>query len=215
MFTGIVEATGYIESMVRTGGDYRVSIQSGNLDLTDVQLGDSIATNGVCLTVVELNSNGYIADVSNETINNTGFAHYQSGQTVNLEKAMLPTTRFGGHIVSGHVDALGQIAAIVDNGRAKDIWVNAPADLMKYIVKKGSITVDGISLTVNDVETKQFKLTIVPHTAQQTTLSQAQVGTKVNLEIDVVARYVEKLISKQSGDEGVTLSMLARSGFKV
>jgi len=215
MFTGIVEATGYIESMVRTGGDYRVSIQSGNLDLTDVQLGDSIATNGVCLTVVELNSNGYVADVSNETINNTGFAHYQSGQTVNLEKAMLPTTRFGGHIVSGHVDALGQIAAIVDNGRAKDIWVNAPADLMKYIVKKGSITVDGISLTVNDVETKQFKLTIVPHTAQQTTLSQAQVGTKVNLEIDVVARYVEKLISKQSGDEGVTLSMLARSGFKV
>lgn len=215
MFTGIVEATGYIESMVRTGGDYRVSIQSGNLDLTDVQLGDSIATNGVCLTVVELNSNGYIADVSNETINNTGFAHYQSGQTVNLEKAMLPTTRFGGHIVSGHVDALGQIAAIVDNGRAKDIWVNAPADLMKYIVKKGSITVDGISLTVNDVETKQFKLTIVPHTAQQTTLSHAQVGTKVNLEIDVVARYVEKLISKQSGDEGVTLPMLARSGFKV
>ncbi len=215
MFTGIVEATGYIESMVRTGGDYRVSIQSGNLDLTDVQLGDSIATNGVCLTVVELNSNGYIADVSNETINNTGFAHYQSGQTVNLEKAMLPTTRFGGHIVSGHVDAQGHIAAIVDNGRAKDIWVNAPADLMKYIVKKGSITVDGISLTVNDVETKQFKLTIVPHTAQQTTLSQAQVGTKVNLEIDVVARYVEKLISKQSGDEGVTLSMLARSGFKV
>ena len=215
MFTGIVEATGYIESMVRTGGDYRVSIQSGNLDLTDVQLGDSIATNGVCLTVVELNSNGYVADVSNETINNTGFAHYQSGQTVNLEKAMLPTTRFGGHIVSGHVDALGQIAAIVDNGRAKDIWVNAPADLMKYIVKKGSITVDGISLTVNDVETKQFKLTIVPHTAQQTTLSKAQVGTKVNLEIDVVARYVEKLISKQSGDEGVTLSMLARSGFKV
>lgn len=214
MFTGIVEATGHIESIVRIGGDFRVAINSGQLDLSDVNLGDSIATNGVCLTVVDLNSQGYVADVSNETINNTGFAHYQNGQLVNLEKAMLPTTRFGGHIVSGHVDAVGQISAIIDNGRAKDIWVNAPVELMKYIVKKGSVTVDGISLTVNDVETKQFKLTIVPHTAQQTTLSNAQVGGSVNLEIDVVARYVEKLVSHKS-EEGVTLSMLARSGYKV
>ena len=170
MFTGIIEATGSIAQITPKGGDVQVRVNSGKLDLTDVALGDSIATNGVCLTVVELFADGYAADVSNETIKNTGFANYRAGQQVNLEKAMLPTTRFGGHMVSGHVDSVSRVAAIYDNGRAKDIWVELPTDLKKYVVKKGSITIDGISLTVNDVNESQFKLTIVPHTSSETTL---------------------------------------------
>lgn len=212
MFTGIIEATGHIVSMVKVGGDVKVTVDSGNLDLSDVKLGDSIATNGVCLTVVELISNGYIADVSNETIQHTGFKHYQPGQGVNLEKAMLATSRFGGHIVSGHVDSTATIAAIIDNGRAKDIWINMPSHLAKYIIVKGSITVDGISLTVNAVEAGQFKLTIVPHTALQTTLANISVGSSVNIEIDIIARYLEKL-ANPSASEGVSMSLLARSGF--
>lgn len=212
MFTGIIETTGKIDSIVRTGGDFRIVINSGSLDLSDVKLGDSIATNGVCLTVVELFSSGYAADVSNETIQNTGFGIYSPGQKVNLEKAMLPTTRFGGHMVSGHVDGLSTVTSIIDNGRAKDIWVKIPDGLAKYIVKKGSITIDGISLTVNDVDAGLFKLTIVPHTSSETTLQNAKVGDKVNVEIDVIARYVEQLV-KPGQSEGVSMSLLARAGY--
>ena len=210
MFTGIIEATGRIAQMTPKGGDVQVRVNSGDLDLSDVALGDSIATNGVCLTVVELFSDGYAADVSNETIKHTGFAHYKAGQQVNLEKAMLPTTRFGGHMVSGHVDTVCNVAAIYDNGRAKDIWVSLPKDVKKYIVKKGSITIDGISLTVNDVNESQFKLTIVPHTSGQTTLDNMSVGTAVNVEIDLIARYVEQLIGAK--EQGVSMDLLARTG---
>lgn len=211
MFTGIIEATGSISQMTPKGGDVQVRVNSGKLDLADVALGDSIATNGVCLTVVELFADGYAADVSNETIKHTGFANYKAGQKVNLEKAMLPTTRFGGHMVSGHVDTVSHITAIYDNGRAKDIWVELPNDVKKYIVKKGSITIDGISLTVNDVNESQFKLTIVPHTSGQTTLDTLSVGDRVNVEIDLIARYVEQLIGAK--DQGVSMDLLARSGF--
>ena len=211
MFTGIIEATGRIAQMTPKGGDVQVRVNSGDLDLSDVALGDSIATNGVCLTVVELFSDGYAADVSNETIKHTGFAHYKAGQQVNLEKAMLPTTRFGGHMVSGHVDTVCNVAAIYDNGRAKDIWVSLPKDVKKYIVKKGSITIDGISLTVNDVNESQFKLTIVPHTSGQTTLDNMSVGTAVNVEIDLIARYVEQLIGAK--EQGVSMDILARTGY--
>ena len=211
MFTGIIEATGSIAQITPKGGDVQVRDNSGKLDLTDVALGDSIATNGVCLTVVELFADGYAADVSNETIKNTGFANYRAGQQVNLEKAMLPTTRFGGHMVSGHVDSVSRVAAIYDNGRAKDIWVELPTDLKKYVVKKGSITIDGISLTVNDVNESQFKLTIVPHTSSETTLDKINVGSQVNVEIDLIARYVERLI--QTKDNGVSMDLLARTGF--
>ena len=211
MFTGIIEATGSIAQITPKGGDVQVRVNSGKLDLTDVALGDSIATNGVCLTVVELFADGYAADVSNETINNTGFANYRAGQKVNLEKAMLPTTRFGGHMVSGHVDSVSKVASIYDNGRAKDIWVYMPSELKQYIVKKGSITIDGISLTVNDVNESQFKLTIVPHTSAETTLDKINVGDDVNVEIDIIARYVERLINTK--DSGVSMDLLARSGF--
>lgn len=211
MFTGIVEAIGSITSLQKKGGDYQVTVNSGDLDLSDVKLGDSIATSGVCLTVVELSSNGYVADVSNETINHTGFAHYKSGQLVNLEKAMLPTTRFGGHMVSGHVDTVAKLTRVVNNGRAIDLWFDLPSDIAKYVVKKGSITIDGVSLTVNDVEAQKFKLTIVPHTSEQTTLEKLTVGTAVNVEVDIIARYVERLVSKS--DDGVTMGLLAKSGF--
>jgi riboflavin synthase len=211
VFTGIIEATGTISQMTPKGGDVQVRVNSGRLDLSDVALGDSIATNGVCLTVVELFADGYAADVSNETIKHTGFANYKAGQKVNLEKAMLPTTRFGGHMVSGHVDTVSHIAAIYDNGRAKDIWIELPKDVKKYIVKKGSITIDGISLTVNDVNESQFKLTIVPHTSGQTTLDTLSVGDRVNVEIDLIARYVEQLIGAK--DQGVSMDLLARTGY--
>lgn len=211
MFTGIIEAIGTISQMTPKGGDVQVRVNSGKLDLSDVALGDSIATNGVCLTVVELFADGYAADVSNETIKHTGFANYKAGQKVNLEKAMLPTTRFGGHMVSGHVDTVSHIAAIYDNGRAKDIWIELPKDVKKYIVKKGSITIDGISLTVNDVNESQFKLTIVPHTSGQTTLDTLSVGDRVNVEIDLIARYVEQLIGAK--DQGVSMDLLARTGY--
>lgn len=211
MFTGIIEATGSIAQITPRGGDVQVRVNSGKLDLSDVALGDSIATNGVCLTVVELFNDGYAADVSNETIKNTGFANYRAGQKVNLEKAMLPTTRFGGHMVSGHVDTVSKVASIYDNGRAKDIWIYMPETLKQYIVKKGSITIDGISLTVNDVNESQFKLTIVPHTSAETTLDKINVGDDVNVEIDIIARYVERLINAK--DTGVSMDLLARTGF--
>lgn len=211
MFTGIIEATGSIAQITPKGGDVQVRVNSGKLDLSDVALGDSIATNGVCLTVVEIFTDGYAADVSNETIKNTGFANYRAGQKVNLEKAMLPTTRFGGHMVSGHVDSVSKVAAIYDNGRAKDIWIYMPSELKQYIVKKGSITIDGISLTVNDVNESQFKLTIVPHTSAETTLDKINVGDDVNVEIDIIARYVERLINTK--DSGVSMDLLARTGF--
>ncbi|QTH63849.1 riboflavin synthase [Psychrosphaera ytuae] len=213
MFTGIIEATGHLSNITRLGDDYQVEVTSTELDFSDVHLGDSIATNGVCLTVVSFTEQSFKADVSLETINNTGFKHYAAGQTVNLEKAMLPTTRFGGHMVSGHVDAVSHVQSVYDNGRAKDVWISVPAELQKYFVKKGSVTVDGISLTVNDVTDGQIKLTIVPHTFAQTTLAKVRTGDAVNLEVDIIARYVENFVSQNSGSSGVDMSLLARSGY--
>ena len=151
MFTGIIEAIGTITALTPKGADISVTVDSGNLDLSDVKLGDSIATNGVCLTVVKLTGKGYVADLSLETLKRTAFAHYQAGQVVNLEKAMLPTTRFGGHMVSGHVDAVAEIIERHHTGRAIEFWVKVPAHLAKYISEKGSVAVDGISLTVNEI----------------------------------------------------------------
>ena len=217
MFTGIIEAVGRIRQLQPRGNDYRVEIDSDKLDLGDVKLGDSIASNGVCLTVVALSKQGFAADVSAETIKCTGFAHYQRGQKINLEKAVTPTTRLGGHMVSGHVDGVGTIAEVVANGRSTDYWVQAPHELMHYIAEKGSITVDGISLTVNGLRDDAFRLTIVPHTAAETTISSFQAGTQVNLEVDLVARYLERLMQRKPAPEeskdSVTMELLARSGF--
>ncbi len=218
MFTGIIEAVGTILSMQSKGLDISLRIQSGKLDLADVKLGDSIATNGVCLTVVALPGDGYVADLSVETLKRSSFADARVGQKVNLEKALMPTSRLGGHLVSGHVDGVGSVVAITPQGRAVDYWIEAPAELARYIAEKGSITVDGISLTVNGVDGARFRLTIVPHTAQETTIAQWSVGTRVNLEVDVIARYLERLIlgdkaASPQKSSGVTMAMLAENGF--
>ncbi|EKO3366861.1 riboflavin synthase [Vibrio fluvialis] len=216
MFTGIVEAVGTLTAITPKGEDITISVDAGKLDMGDVKLGDSIATNGVCLTVVEFNSHSYSADLSLETLKKSGFADYKVGDKVNLEKAMLPTTRFGGHIVSGHVDGVGEIVERNPVGRAIEFWVAIPAELSKYVAEKGSITVDGISLTVNDLRKNAFKLTIVPHTTQETTIDHFQVGRKVNLEVDVMARYLERLLNggrDEQPESRITMEFLQQNGF--
>lgn len=217
MFTGIIEAVGTIKSLDNLGHDIRLTVDAGKMDMTDVYLGDSIATNGVCLTVVEKGANYYKADVSAETIKLTGFAHYQSGSTVNLEKAMRTDSRFGGHIVSGHVDGVGTVESIHEHTRYVEVWVKAPDELAKYIAHKGSITVDGVSLTVNEVKGAAFMLWLIPHTLKETVIGHYKVGTRVNLEVDVIARYLERLMlgDKAASTEKTDISMqfLAQNGY--
>ncbi|WP_394166764.1 riboflavin synthase [Photobacterium piscicola] len=216
MFTGIIEAVGKISAMTPKGADVSVTVDSGSLDLSDVKLGDSIATNGVCLTVVKLTGKGYVADLSLETLNRTAFVNYKAGQVVNLEKAMVATTRFGGHMVSGHVDAVAEVIERQHIGRAIEFWIKVPPQFAKYISEKGSVAVDGISLTVNAVRGDEFKLTIVPHTAAETTMADFKVGRKINLEVDVIARYLERLMLGDKAAEKqsqVTMDLLARTGF--
>lgn len=208
MFTGIIEATGSIVSIEpktdgTNKGDAIYQFNTGKLDLTDVKLGDSIACNGVCLTVIEQLDDGFKADVSVETIRVTRFADYQVGQVVNFEKAMLPTTRFGGHMVSGHVDAIGEVMDVVEAARSYQYQIKAPKEILHYIAIKGSITVDGISLTVNDFKEDCFYLNLVPHTLQETIADSYERGTKVNLEIDLVARYLERLMSNPQADNTI------------
>jgi len=216
MFTGIVEAVGTLTAITPKGEDISVTVEVGKLDMSDVKLGDSIATNGVCLTVVDFSSTSYTADLSIETLQKTGFTDYQAGDKVNLEKAMLPTTRFGGHIVSGHVDGVGEIVERNMVGRAIEFWVSMPEEIAKYVAEKGSITVDGISLTVNDLRKNAFKLTIVPHTGEETTIADFHVGRKVNLEVDVLARYMERLLTSQRDQQPesrITMDFLQQNGF--
>jgi riboflavin synthase len=216
MFTGIIEATGKLTELTHNQGDLTVRVSSPNLDMGDVQLGDSIATNGVCLTVVEKFSDGFRADVSNETLKLTQFAQYKLGQTVNLEKALQPISRLGGHLVSGHIDGIATVVAISPNARATEYWLEAPSELMKYIPYKGSVAIDGISLTVNEIKDCQFKLTIVPHTAQETTIAEFKVGSKINLEVDQIARYLERLVlgaQEPAQSSTLTMNLLANAGF--
>ncbi len=217
MFTGIIEAVGCIAALERKNGDVRLRVQTQGLDLSDVQLGDSIATNGVCLTVVALPGDGYWADVSVETLTHTTVGHWAVGTRVNLEKALTPETRLGGHIVSGHVDGVGEVVSRHSDARAERFRIKAPAQLARYIAHKGSITVDGTSLTVNAVDGAEFELAIVPHTLKETTIAAYQVGSRVNLEVDVIARYLERLLlgdkAADSTSGGVTAQLLAENGF--
>jgi len=215
MFTGIIEAVGKIETIENKSGDKRFKINVGKLDMSDVALGDSIACNGVCLTAIAFDDNSYTADVSKETLDLTTLEKIESGAIVNLEKALTPTTRLGGHLVSGHVDGIGEVIAISNAARSIQYDIKAPDELAKYIAKKGSITVDGVSLTVNDVEGSVFKLNLVPHTLEETTAKNYLVGTKVNLEVDLLARYLERLLIGEQGDKksGVDYQLLMNSGF--
>lgn len=219
MFTGIIEAVGEIVAAEPKGGDLRLRIKSNGLDLGDVQLGDSIATNGVCLTVVELPGDGYWADVSVETMDFTTVSKWQVGDKVNLEKALTPQTRLGGHMVSGHVDGVGEVVSRSPDGRSERFRLRAPKELAKYIAHKGSITIDGTSLTVNAVDGDEFELNIVPHTIEKTVIGTYKPGSRVNLEVDVIARYLERLLlgdkAAESGgqDSGISLEFLAEHGF--
>jgi riboflavin synthase len=216
VFTGIIEAVGRIARLEPKGADMRAYIETGKLDLADVKLGDSIAVNGVCLTAIELPGNGFAADVSGETLARTNFGGFRVGDHVNLEKALTPTTRLGGHLVSGHVDGVGEVVERYDDGRSVRFRIRVPDELAKYIAEKGSICVDGISLTVNAVDGAVFDLNIVPHTLQETTMGEFQPGRKVHLEVDIIARYLERMLlgdeAAKSGS-GISLDFLSEHGF--
>lgn len=217
MFTGIIESVGKIVAIEAKNEDARFRIFTHKLDLSDVKLGDSIAVNGVCLTVVELPGDGFWADVSAETLSCTSFKSLAVGSKANLEKALRPTTRLGGHMVSGHVDAIGKVIKRYSEGRSVRFHIQASDEMAKYIAEKGSICVDGISLTVNAVKGAIFELNVVPHTLQETTMGDFKVGTEVNLEVDIIARYLERLIlgEKAADSEitGISLDMLNQHGF--
>ena len=207
MFTGIIQSIGQVVSCEKRAGDLRLTVQAPSLDWSDVALGDSIATNGVCLTAVVLNGDVFVADVSVETMDNTTVASWQVGERVNLEKALTPQSRLGGHIVSGHVDGVGEVLSRTPDARSERFQIRAPKALAKYIAHKGSITVDGISLTVNAVSGDVFDLNIVPHTLQHTVMGDYHAGTKVNLEVDVIARYLERLLmGEQAAEQNATIS---------
>lgn len=219
MFTGIIEAVGHIQSMQPRGGDVRLYVKTGKLSLDDVKLGDSIAVNGVCLTAVELPGDGFWADVSQETIRRTALSRLKEGGKVNLELALTPSTRLGGHLVSGHVDGVGKVLSMKEDARSWHFRIEAPANLARYIAEKGSITVDGTSLTVNSVDGAVFDLNIVPHTMQETVMGGYQVGSPVNLEVDLIARYLERLLlgdkaaEPGAGSSTLSMSFLAENGF--
>lgn len=217
MFTGIIEAVGEIAALEPSGGDMRLRVRSHGLPLEGVQLGDSIATSGVCLTVTDLPGDGYWADVSGETLTCTSLGTLALGAKVNLERALTPSTRLGGHLVSGHVDGVGEVVSRTDDARSIRFSLAAPANLAKYIAAKGSICVDGVSLTVNSVTGAVFDLNIVPHTLAQTTLHEFHAGRKVNLEVDIIARYLERLLlgeqAAQAEVSGIDMAFLAENGF--
>ena len=218
MFTGIIEAVGEVVAMQASGGDLRLRVNTGKLSLDDVKLGDSICTNGACLTVIELPGDGYWADVSVETLNFTTLGKLQTGSKVNLEKALTATDRLGGHIVSGHVDGVGEVVSLQEDGRSIRFVIRAPSQLAKYIAHKGSICIDGTSLTVNAVNGAEFELNIIPQTMAETVFGQYRPGSQVNLEVDVIARYLERLMmgeaaSDPGATEGLSMATLAESGF--
>lgn len=215
MFTGIIEAVGAVKRLEPIGGDLKFVIDSGGLDMSDVDIGDSIAVNGVCLTVIAFDSTSFSVDVSTETIALTSLKDLKAGSAVNLEKAMLPTTRMGGHLVSGHVDGLGTVVSLSVDARSIRLEIEVPAGLKKYIAVKGSICIDGTSLTVNSVDDVIIGLNIVPHTQQRTIIQHYSKGTRVNLEVDLVARYLETLLLHMDTTDRsrVDMDLLTRSGF--
>ena len=220
MFTGIIQSVGHILDLKQKGGDIELRVEVGKLELQDVDLGDSIAVNGVCLTAIKLGKNSFSADVSRETLSLTSLGGLSKGSPVNLEKALTLQTRLGGHLVSGHVDGLATIESRHSDGRSERFRLQAPTELAKYIAEKGSVTIDGVSLTVNKVEGTAFEFNIVPHTLLETIIGHYQVGTKVNLEVDVVARYLERLLQGDhaanngtNNKNDISQAFLAQHGF--
>lgn len=216
MFTGIIQSVGKIAALQAQGGDARVRVECGKLDMSNVKTGDSIAVSGVCLTVVEHSAAGFTADVSGETLSRTTLGRLHTGDAVNLEKALTLSTPLGGHLVSGHVDGVGVVVNRREAARSVQFRIRAPEALAKYIAEKGSVCVDGVSLTVNAIHGAEFEVNIVPHTLAETTLGVIKADSEVNIEVDVVARYLERLMlgerAAHSGSE-ITREFLAQHGF--
>jgi riboflavin synthase len=215
MFTGIIQAVGHIQKLEQKGGDVRLTLNTGDLELSDTDLGDSIAVNGVCLTAVEYTDNGFVADVSAETLSTTSLGFLKQGSPVNLEKALTLNTALGGHLVSGHVDGLGTLLSQRNDGRSIRYEFSVPQSLAHYIAEKGSVTIDGTSLTVNHVDGNIFGVNIVPHTREKTVFRHYEINTRVNIEVDIIARYLERLLTGQSSEQGDNqlLKTLSESGF--
>jgi len=219
MFTGIIESLGTVKSLTLRGEEWQLHVDSETLDFTDVAPGGSIAVNGVCLTVTTFSDQGFSADISAETLRLTTLNTLKAGSKVNLEKALTPTSRLGGHIVSGHVDGVGELLEVRQEGGSVVMRFRVPDELARYVARKGSICIDGTSLTVNSVSGAEFAVNIIPHTQEQTIMHTYRPGQKVNLEVDVISRYLERLIM---GDEaadpgaipsGVTQDFLRRHGY--
>lgn len=215
MFTGIVEELGKIKAVQKGEKSSVLTIEASKI-LENTQLGDSIAVNGVCLTVTAMTENSFSADVMAETMRKSNLGSLSVGSAVNLERALTPLTRMGGHIVSGHIDGTGTITSYAKEDNATWVTVRADSNILKYIVQKGSVAIDGISLTVAYIDDICFKVSVIPHTSQQTTLLSKGVGNTVNLECDVIAKYVEKLLGFKEADNkenDISLEMLAEYGF--
>ena len=216
MFTGIIEEIGTILSVQKGSKSARLTIQ-GALVFDDLKLGDSVAINGVCLTATSLSGRVFTADVMRETLSRSNLGELRAGSRVNLERAMLSGGRFGGHIVSGHIDGTGQISRMDMDDNAVWVTIEAAAEILKYITEKGSITIDGISLTVARVDEKSFAVSVIPHTGRETTLLDKAVGSTVNLENDIVGKYIERFVGlntkKEQPASKITMDFLAKAGF--
>lgn len=211
MFTGIIEEMGSVKALRREAGSVQITISASTV-LGNTALGDSICVNGVCLTVVDIGRSEFSADVANETLKVTGLGELQSGQKVNLERALQLSARIGGHLVTGHVDAVGRIREKRQEGNSWRVFIEAPETALRYIIKKGSVAVDGISLTVADVDKTGFSIAMIPHTAKLTTLGFKTAGDSVNLETDIIGKYVERLLSGRV-EGGLNLEFLKGHGF--
>lgn len=211
MFTGIIKAKGTIRAMTHRGGDVRLAIGSAGLPWSEYEVGESIAVNGVCLTAVAIHADGFDTDVSVETLNVTALGALEVGAAVNLEPSLSLGERMGGHLVSGHVDCTGTVTSRSADARSIRLGIEIPAEYARYIAKKGSVCVDGVSLTINEVSGSHFELNIIPHTADVTIIDNYAVGTVVNVEVDLVARYLERLIG--AGPDGISKDFLKAHGY--
>jgi len=211
MFTGIIQAQGTVTAINKVGGDARLSFRSDGLPFSSYAVGESIAVNGVCLTATALRDDSFDADVSTETLNVTTLGGLAVGSKVNLEPSLSFGDRLGGHLVSGHVDCLGKVSSVETDARSIRLVIEIAPDFARYTAKKGSVCVDGVSLTINAVSASTFDLNIIPHTAETTTIGGYQVGTEVNIEVDLLARYIERLLTKDA--DGVSLDFLKANGY--
>ncbi len=211
MFTGIVKAMGTISAIERRGGDVRLSVRAADMPFADYEVGESIAVNGVCLTAVALREDGFDTDVSVETLDVTALGKLGVGDPVNLEASLAIGDRLGGHLVSGHVDCMGTVTQRSADARSVRLSIEIPSEFARYVAKKGSVTVDGVSLTINEVKAGSFEVNIIPHTAEATIIGRYAVGSVVNIEVDVLARYIERLMTKD--DDGLSKDFLREHGY--